>query len=165
MKVLGAGERMKQRRIAAAVAFGLAWLILPGAVAWGDGQSTLEPVAACMPDDMRGCPPVGAPVNVQSGNAWFDQTDAVIPGLCSGLVFRRSYNSLNAYDGRSGGFGRGWDHSYEQQLDVTTQRHVIRLKMGSGVPMYFEDTVEAGKYTATVPITEESWFVKLTNGT
>ena len=100
-----------------------------------------------------------------TGNAWFNQTDAVLPGLGSGVVFRRSYNSETAYAGNGGAFGRGWTHSYEQALSLTTQSHVIKLITGPVGAMYFEDTVEAGKYTATVPITEESWFVKLTNGT
>src|SRR4029453_6807186 len=81
---------------------------------------------------------VGRPINLVSGNVWFDQTDVSLPGRGPGLTLTRSYNSLSARANIVSPFGRGWAHSLESSL-AFPEAKVITLRQGSGVPMYFQD--------------------------
>ncbi|PYQ11963.1 MAG: hypothetical protein DMF80_20230 [Acidobacteria bacterium] len=124
------------------------------------------------PEPLRGgyCSPsvpgppssVGGPVNIMSGNVWLDQTDASIPGV-AGLLFRRSYNSKNAYQGLAGVFGRGWRHSYEATLSFPSATIVI-VRNPDGTPLYYRDGDGDLTYTALYPVTERSWLVKSGSG-
>ncbi len=104
----------------------------------------------------------GKPVNVVTGNVFFDQTDAVVPGV-RGLTFTRSYNSKNAFRNRGSAFGRGWSHSFDASVSPF-QAQSIALRDGEGVPMYFEDSMGNGTYRAVLPASETSWIVQLSGG-
>jgi YD repeat-containing protein len=106
---------------------------------------------------------VGAPVNVLTGNVWFDQIDAVVAGV-SGLRLVRAYNSKNAYRGVGGGFGRGWTHSYEKSL-VAVGTRSIDLRGADGVPIYYYDVGGDGIFEAVLPGTERSRIVRAPDGT
>jgi RHS repeat-associated protein len=148
-----------------------AWLILVAIILAVSGRGTAYAASPCPPAaDMRGdcsqgAPPsnVPRPVNVHTGNVWFDQTDALVPGLGAPLVVSRSYNSKNAYENVRGAFGRGWSHAYEQRVIVLAQEGIISLRKGDGVAIHYQDIDEDGIYRATVPITEESW-IELVDG-
>ena len=105
----------------------------------------------------------GAPVTVLNGNVWFDQSDATVPVLGGALAFTRSYNSLGAYHGRAGIFGRGWTHAYEQAIDEP-ELGVARLRLATGQPYYFEDSDDDQTFVASIPLTEQSTLVKSAGG-
>src|SRR5690349_10958600 len=81
--------------------------------------------------DQRRCS-VGEPVNVHTGNVWFDHQDIAIPGRGGTIALSRSYNSRNAYEGYKGSLGRGWTHLYEQLLTPASQEHMLALRQGNG---------------------------------
>lgn len=110
--------------------------------------------------DMRSCPAVGEPVSVATGNVFFDQTDATVPGVAAhGLQFVRSYNSANSAPGRFGVFGPGWWHNYERRL-AAAEGTVLLVRDPNGVPAYFEDNDADNVYKASVPFTSESSITK-----
>jgi RHS repeat-associated protein len=123
-----------------------------------------------MPPEMR-CPArrspsarvpntsVGRPVNVLTGNVWFDHTDAVLPAVGGTLSLTRSYNSRNAVANIGGGFGRGWTHTYETRLSLP-EPGVIELRGSDGVPIYFSDADGDLTYVGSVPLSEESTIVQ-----
>jgi RHS repeat-associated protein len=102
---------------------------------------------------------VGFPVNVLNGNVWFSQTDVGIPGVGADLALVRTYNSNLAGASVAGAFGRGWFHTFEAGLSFLPA-NVIKLRQGSGSPLFFEDPASSGTYTAMIPKTETSWIVK-----
>lgn len=107
---------------------------------------------------------VGRPVNVISGNVWFDQTDARIPGVAAaGLLFIRSYNSLTRQPGQYGIFGPGWTHTYEQHLKEMSTEGALMLRTGNGTPTYFYwDGPQANSsYHATLPVSDKSTIQKV----
>ena len=131
-------------------------------VKWGCIEPADPPEPSRPPCQGGGAPPppsnTGRPVNVMTGNVWFDHTDAVMPGRGEGLRFVRSYNSSVAYRNISGSFGRGWTHTYERSLSFPTG--ALRLRQENGTPIYFEDWDSDLTYKASAPITETSWIVK-----
>lgn len=116
-------------------------------------------------DDPEPCnvkPPseVPNPVNVMNGNMYLDQTDATIPGVGTGLVFTRSYNSANLAAGQHGAaFGPGWTHSYDKHLTPTFTGH-LELRKGNGVPVYYQDANSDQTYVQFMPWSEETWIDK-----
>ena len=102
-------------------------------------------------------PNVGLPVNLITGNVWFDQTDAAMPGRGRGLGFTRSYNSSLALRDVGGAFGRGWFHPYEQALSFP-RPEILKLRLGDGSPLWFEDTDSNGTFVGMLPRLESSWF-------
>jgi RHS repeat-associated protein len=113
-------------------------------------------------------PPCGAegePVSVTTGNVFLDQTDAVAPGVAAhGLLFRRTYNSVNTASGRYGVFGPGWFHNYEKRLSEPAAR-VLLLRDSNGVPAYFQDSDANGAYETSVPFTQDSSITRQADGT
>jgi RHS repeat-associated protein len=101
---------------------------------------------------------IGEPVNVISGNVWLEETDAIIPGIGTGLRLVRRYNSLLANRGVGGAFGRGWTHTYEQNLTFPSI-DVIKLRAANGESMWFEDFNADATYNALLPVLEASWIV------
>jgi RHS repeat-associated protein len=105
---------------------------------------------------------VGQPVNPLNGNVFFDQTDAVLPGVGRELRFVRSYNSMLLAEGQHGAFGPGWNHSYEQRLDLLRNPvTILRLRRGDGTSLYFQDTDQDGTFHPSVPPTSGSWIERL----
>ena len=105
----------------------------------------------------RECPNAGKPVNIATGNVWFDATDATLPNL----VFTRSYNSLVAYANGAGVFGKGWHHSFEKSIQSASnvvQTANLMLVEGDGTAIYFKPHVD-GTLRAVAPVTERSWLV------
>src|SRR5258708_3452180 len=102
----------------------------------------------------RQCPTVGLPVSVSSGSVFLDQTDAILPGVGSGIQIVRSYNSLEAVDGSKAGlFGLGWTYSYEKSLSFPSSGQIM-LREGNGVPLYFQNG------QPVTPVTEQSSFAQ-----
>src|SRR5262245_12115233 len=129
------------------LARGIACLCLGAVLAMGPFASSAaaeRPAGRVLKASLRDkalSPPsdVGRPVNVNTGNAWLSQTDAVIPGIGAPLVLSRDYNSGNAADPRASmGFGRGWTHRYGQTLTPAPTAGVLQLMQGSGVAAYYE---------------------------
>lgn len=83
----------------------------------------------------------GKPVDIATGNMYFDQTDVSIPVLGPPLAFTRSYNS-NKVSLSSGpaGFGPGWRSSYSRTLtlgQVPGAPGTLVLRQDDGVALYF----------------------------
>jgi RHS repeat-associated protein len=128
---------------------------------WGSFNYTLIPCSR--EPGCRACPNAGKPVNITSGNVWFDHTDATIPNL----VFTRSYNSRIAFLNLSGAFGRGWTHSFEKEIQsasATVQTANMMLIQGDGMPIYYKPSGD-GTLRAIAPGTERSWLVPGPGGT
>jgi RHS repeat-associated protein len=111
------------------------------------------------------CDP-GKPVNLVSGNVYFDQSDGAVAGIRTTIDFVRSYNSLNRGNGLSGIFGAGWTHSYERDIRLPdgNDPYVLMLRNDNGMPAYFSDLDHDGTFEATVPYTRESWIVLQPDG-
>jgi YD repeat-containing protein len=64
------------------------------------------------------CPFCGRPVNPMNGNMWHVFDDYAPPKALSGLVIRRTYNSVySLLEGQNGrGFGTHWSHPFEAKL-------------------------------------------------
>ena len=108
--------------------------------------------------DIRSCPSVGQPVSVATGNVYFDQTDAAIPGeALHGLTFVRAYNSANAAPGRFGIFGPGWSHGYEKRI-TSYSPTVLVLRDQSGVVSYFTLNPTSGRYEPSTPFSTDRWI-------
>ena len=58
--------------------------------------------------------------------------------------------------GRRGVFGRGWAHTFEQVLFFTADPEILAIRVGNGLPFYYEDTDHDGVFRATMPATEKS---------
>ena len=98
----------------------------------------------------QSCPVAGKPVSISTGNVFFSEKDAVIPGVASPLSFVRTYNSLEVVDGSAAGvFGLGWTHSYEKSMAFAPSGQIM-LREGTGVPLYFQNG------QPIIPITEQS---------
>jgi RHS repeat-associated protein len=105
---------------------------------------------------------VGLPVDVASGNMYFDQADAEILGL-GGLQFARSYNS--DHRGISSTlFGAGWFSTYEKRLEIQSSS-LLKLRQEDGVVVYFADPQGDLRFDASLPLSRESWIVKQPDGT
>ena len=103
-----------------------------------------------------------APVNVQTGNVFFDQTDVSIPGI-QGLVFARSYNSKNAYANLPSDISRGWSHSYGRSLSFPDALS-IDFRGDDGIARYYQDPDGDSLYQAVLPATERSWLTREAGG-
>jgi RHS repeat-associated protein len=114
------------------------------------------------PPEERTGPNVGCPVNVSSGNVFFDQTDASVRGFGTTVAFTRSYNSLNRFPGLFGAFGPGWTQEYERALSFPTPGNVAQLmwRRSDGTFVYFEDANGDSRYDPSVPFNRESWIVR-----
>jgi len=133
------------------------------------GSANVQLFAIDEPPEPRCCikgqkppPPgcaAGKPINVMNGNVWFDQTDVAIPGVGVSLALVRSYNSNLAGGSVGGAFGRGWYHSFESKLSFFPWSG-IKLRQGTGEPVFFEDPTRSGTYAALLPKTETSSIVK-----
>ena len=101
---------------------------------------------------------VGKPVNVQTGNVFFDQTDVSIPALQT-LVFTRSYNSIDAALNVASNMSRGWSHSYGRSLSFPDAVS-IDFRGDDGVFVYYQDIDGDAVYDAVLPATERSRILK-----
>ncbi len=101
----------------------------------------------------------GEPVNVITGNVYFDQTDIVVPGV-QGLAFVRSYNSKNAFNELDSDFSRGWSHSYSRELTFPDSIS-IDFRSDDGVPaLYYQDVDGDGIFDAALPATDRTRIVR-----
>ncbi len=114
----------------------------------GGGSGGPEPPNSCDP---------GQPVNVQTGNVYFDQADVSASGVM-GLGFVRSYNSLDAYHNTPSDMSRGWSHSYSRALTFPDSRSITFFS-DDAVPIYFQDLEGDDVYDAAVPATERTQII------
>jgi YD repeat-containing protein len=111
------------------------------------------------------CPPksVGKPVDVLSGNMYFDQTDAAVAGIGPSLALTRTYNSQNVAAGRYGLFGPGWFSTFERRITFP-EPVVAMLRQGTGRVLYFQDVDGDGTFVPSAPATERSQIVRQADG-
>jgi YD repeat-containing protein len=67
------------------------------------------------------CPNGGAPICLNTGNTFIEQTDLRVPGLSGGLTLMRSWNSKwpSSQTGVIGGmFGSNWSSTFEERVFV-----------------------------------------------
>jgi RHS repeat-associated protein len=103
-----------------------------------------HPITERGPECVGGnCPMAGHPVSLITGNVLLDQTDLELPGVHYSLAFARSYNSLTS---RSGVLGRGWNHGWEQALEVVSPQ-ILRMRSATGAARYFSDPDRDGVFT------------------
>jgi RHS repeat-associated protein len=110
----------------------------------------------CDGDDAPGG--AGAPVRLTNGNVYLDQMDAVIPGLRTPIILRRSYNSEVAagkpispqYWG-AGSFGPGWFHPYDSSITALSPG-VLRLRHPDGTSHYFTNPTATSGGTPFSPL-------------
>ena len=114
------------------------------------------------PPPSNPCDNVKAPINVQTGNVFFDQTDVSIPGI-QGLVFTRSYNSKNAYGALPSDMSRGWTHSYGRYLSFPDAIS-IDFRGDDGIARYYQDPDADSQYQAVLPATDRSWLTREADG-
>jgi len=105
---------------------------------------------------------VGAPIDLATGNMYFDQSDTAIPGVGTGLVLTRSYNSANLTTGTfSEAFGPGWSHSYAKRLFIPAgMTDIVAVRKGNGVAAYYQDTDHDNKFLQSYPWSAASWIDK-----
>lgn len=101
---------------------------------------------------------VGKPVNVSSGNVFFDQTDVSIPGV-QGIGFTRSYNSIDAAYNVASDISRGWSHSFGRSL-AFPDAISVDFRGDDAVAIYYQDLNSDQVYEAVLPSTVKSWIVK-----
>src|SRR6185369_1476913 len=110
------------------------------------------PPSPAPPPEARSCPAVGQPVNVASGNVFFDHVDASLSAFGRTVTFTRSYNSVNRGPGLSGIFGSGWTHEYERTLIPTPDNPAVLMMLrADGTAVYFEDDNGDSRYDPSVP--------------
>ena len=124
----------------------------------GGGTGPGDGGAGSPPDAGGSCDSRGQPVNVQTGNVFFDQTDISVPGVL-GLHFVRSYNSKDAYYNLPSNMSRGWSHSYSRRL-VFADARSIDFWGDDGVPIYYQDLDGDDTYDAALPRTEKTRIVE-----
>ena len=81
------------------------------------------------------------PVNTALGNYIYEHTDLKIPGRGLSFEFKRSYNSLDSYNGP---LGYGWTHSYNIILDDSGSS--VTIKWGDGHEDFYTSNGD-GTYT------------------
>lgn len=122
-----------------------AWA-MPGA----GGEYPWDPAIRC-----TACPApptaAGRPVNVATGNVYFDQTDVSLAGM-HGLTFTRSYNSNLAFQPGpvASPLGPGWTTSWDTRI-VEIDDDTLMVLAPNGVPAYFHDESGSGRYLAFRP--------------
>ena len=91
--------------------------------------------------DLKGksnvCIGCGDPVNMSTGNFYYEKEDLKITGIM-GLSMKRHYDVINNY---SGVLGEGWCHEYESHLEIaeiTTDGEEVQ----KGIRLYKEDGKE-----------------------
>jgi YD repeat-containing protein len=127
------------------------------------GEASTSSNSSFSPPTQEACCEVGKPVNVMTGNMYLDQTDITIPTVGQDLKFVRSYNTQDLADPQHGVFGSGWNHAYEQRLNVPATG-IIMLRKGNGMPTYFKVRTDGVTYDPVVPFTLSSLIVKQGDG-
>jgi RHS repeat-associated protein len=96
----------------------------------------------------------GEPVNLRTGDVWFDQVDVSIMGRRMPLSLIRSYHSRDAV--RPGGlFGRGWTANVEQRI-VALNTQLVRLERAGGGATFFSDGDSDGTFLPLQPTSDDS---------
>jgi len=108
--------------------------------------------------ESRDCPNEGRPINVSSGNVFFDQVDVTLAAFGQTVTFTRSYNSINRGPALSGIFGPGWTHEYERALFFPDSANpaLIMMRGADGTVAYFEDNNGDSRYDPSVPFNRDS---------
>ena len=83
------------------------------------------------------------PVNLNTGNFYMEQTDAVIPDIGGEFAITRQYNSIGA--GYAGSFGFGWSTPFDERLGELSDGTILWLS-GTGTIVAF--TKEGDGYHA-----------------
>jgi RHS repeat-associated protein len=120
-----------------------------------------EPDAGEEPDPVTACPLVSNPVEVTTGNVFFDQTDFVVPTGGAPFRFTRSYNSKNADTG--GVFGPGWTFSYERVLTFPAPGEIL-LHEGRGAALAFIELNSNGTFSTRRRMKNVNTILRQANG-
>lgn len=84
------------------------------------------------------------PINLNTGNFYFNATDATISDLGGDFNIERTYNSKA--DGANSLFGRNWSFAYDEALSICGDGRV-RYSVGDGKVLYFTPNGD-GTYTS-----------------
>ncbi len=107
------------------------------------------------------------PINLNTGNFYMEQEDAVVPDLGGDFGIVRSYNSRAAYFRSS--FGIGWSSMLDERLMMLEDASVMYIRSdGSGLT--FEPDGNGGYeapagYGLALTQTEEGWEIREADGT
>ena len=83
------------------------------------------------------------PVNLNTGNFYFENTDASLPDYSGTFDIGRDYNSKGA--AYSSAFGRGWQFTYGESISKK-QDGTLLYNRGDGSTLYFPEEAD-GSYT------------------
>ncbi|MFR8010533.1 MAG: DNRLRE domain-containing protein [Clostridia bacterium] len=81
------------------------------------------------------------PVNINTGNFYFDAEDVAIPDYNGDFSINRTYNSKGA--GYNSIFGRGWQFEYSESISKTAEGEYIYSR-GDGSAIYFTPDGKGG---------------------
>ncbi len=81
------------------------------------------------------------PVNINTGNFYFDTEDVAIPDYNGDFSINRTYNSKGA--GYNSIFGRGWQFEYSESISKTAEGEYIYSR-GDGSAIYFTPDGKGG---------------------
>ncbi len=81
------------------------------------------------------------PININTGNFYFDATDASIEEINKSFDIQRTYNSKG--NGNNSVFGLNWNFEYDERLGLLENGTIV-YHTGDGKILYF--TLENGKY-------------------
>lgn len=95
----------------------------------------------------------GAPINLATGNTYFQQRDLRIPGISGGLTLVRTWNSKwpsSQSAVQVGLFGPNWRSTYEEQVFVGSD-HYVKYSRGDGGFWSFGSSGGPGSWSLAAP--------------
>jgi YD repeat-containing protein len=112
------------------------------------------PLSPC-PTCSNGVPVAGAPINLTTGNTYIQQTDVKLPGLGSGLMLARTWNSVWPSSQSAlqvGLFGPNWRSTYEERVfpgSGTAVNYMVYAR--SDGSFWYLGTVDGSTWTLAAP--------------
>jgi RHS repeat-associated protein len=105
-------------------------LMLTDSVKVTNPRAQRQPQAELGPQgqDGRQQKTVAEPVSTGTGNYYYQHTDFIVPGRGKSLLFQRTYNTLDNYNGP---LGANWTHSYNIRL-TPAQNGTASIKWSDG---------------------------------
>jgi len=103
----------------------------------------------------------GEPINLISGNFYYNSDDVTVPDLGGNFTISRSYNSMEDY--HDGLFGVKWDFNFNKYLSQLKDGTII-LNTGDGSAVYFTKNSD-GSYSAPAGVNDQLSKVSSTDGT
>ncbi|MEW6412085.1 MAG: DUF6531 domain-containing protein, partial [Candidatus Zixiibacteriota bacterium] len=93
---------------------------------------------------------IGHPINALNGNVYTEAVDVTIPSdRGPSLRFVRHYNSMDAF---TTALGRGWRHSYDYSIWISSDSSRVNVREGSGRQLSFRNKPAMGDYWYESPL-------------